>query len=458
VTGLGVPRPRSAPEPDRRFDVVVVGGRVSGCAMAIHLRRQGLRVAVVDRDEASSDALSTHVVQDLGLFAELGVLQDVLAAGAPPLLVNSLRVDGADISVAHPDNPWLCPRRITLDAALSSAAERAGAVMLTQASVIGLLRTGERVSGVTVQHRDGMQEHLHARVVVGADGRNSTVARMVGARKYDVVPAERTAVWSYYRGLPLPEAFFFARRGRDLVVAAPCDQGLTMVAAQPPLDDDRDWRDRALLEQVAGELVGPLRGVLRRAEPASELRSVRRMDGYFRDAAGPGWALVGDAGHFKDVVIGQGICDALRQARSLSTCLAARLLDPDRLDAELRAWWRRRDDDARPIYWLAQDMGRVQPSVLDHSLSHVLAGAPRHRRHLQEVFSRKRPVRSVVGPAVLAQALARAAVSAEVSRADLQASVMAAVRRERERRSADRRPEFMRRREAGTQQLGLQGR
>jgi 2-polyprenyl-6-methoxyphenol hydroxylase-like FAD-dependent oxidoreductase len=423
----------------RRHDVVVVGGRVAGCALGVHLARAGLSVAIVERERVLGDTLSTHTLQDLGLLAELGALDDVLASGAPPLVATRLTVDGIDLSAAHPRHPRLCVRRSWLDGALARAAVAAGATMLTGTSVVGLIRDRERVTGVTIQSAHGGRRDLRAALVVGADGRNSTVARLVGSVKYDIAPNERTGYWRYYAGLPMPAEFHLTRRGRDLALAAPCDHGLTLVAAQPPLDDDRDWRDPALLEAVAGDLIGPLRGVLRNAEPVGEVRAVRRMDGFFREAAGPGWVLVGDAGHFKDVVVGQGICDAMRQARSLARAVGPNLGDGELLDAALRAWWLERDADARPMYWFSQDLGRVETSVLEHEVLRVVSRSPRHRRNFHEVLEHRRPPRHVVGSAVAGQAVATAALRSSISGTDLRAALATALRRERERRNSERR-------------------
>lgn len=425
----------------QRFDVVIVGGRVAGCAMAIRLARSGLSVALIERDPVPSETLSTHLIQDVSLFEELGVLREVMACGAPPLREVTIHLEDADLSAATVDRPWLCLRRISLDAVLHRAARDAGTEMFEETAVVSALWSGGRVSGVVAQRRDGTRFALSARLVVGADGRNSTVARLVGAERYDVRPNERTAYWGYFAGIPMPNVFHLARRGRDMILSAPCDDGMTLVAAQPPLDDDRDWRDPSVLVSVASQLVGPLRGTLDEAKLMGGMRSVRRMDGFFRAGAGPGWALVGDAGHFKDIVVGQGICDALRQARGLSRCLTKESLrDPARLDAALNSWWRERDADARPMSWLAQDLGRVETTVLDHELLRVLAGSTRYRRHLQEVLARRRPPAHVVGRAVQSHALARAAL--HTSRADLRDAVAGALGRERDRLSIGRRATF----------------
>jgi 2-polyprenyl-6-methoxyphenol hydroxylase-like FAD-dependent oxidoreductase len=87
------------------------------------------------------------------------------------------------------------------------------------------------------------------------------------------------------------------------------------------------------------------------------------LTGFFRPSAGPGWALVGDAGHFKDPTAGQGISDALRQSESLAATIAPALDGDHRtLDDAIRDWWRRRDDDAWEMYWFAHDMGAPGPT------------------------------------------------------------------------------------------------
>jgi 2-polyprenyl-6-methoxyphenol hydroxylase-like FAD-dependent oxidoreductase len=93
--------------------------------------------------------------------------------------------------------------------------------------VTGLVKDGGRVSGVRIR-TNGSEGELRARLVVGADGRNSTVADLVGARKYNVVPHERFCYWSFFEGADLsPEpTLVFHRRGERFVIACPCDNGL----------------------------------------------------------------------------------------------------------------------------------------------------------------------------------------------------------------------------------------
>jgi 2-polyprenyl-6-methoxyphenol hydroxylase-like FAD-dependent oxidoreductase len=88
-----------------------------------------------------------------------------------------------------------------------------------------------------------------------------------------------------------------------------------------------------------------------------------KWHGYFRQTAGPGWVLIGDAGHFKDFTPAQGIADALRQAERLAETLPDDLADRQSVDVAIQRWWRWRDHDAHPMYWFATDMGAPGPST-----------------------------------------------------------------------------------------------
>ena len=252
--------------------------------------------------------------------------------------------------------------------------------------------------------------------------------------------SERDAYWRYYRGLAVPEVFYFARRGPDIILTAACEQGLTLIVSQPPRNDGIDWRDRRQLEDVAGRLVPPLRSAFATAEPVGDVHTVRRMEGYFRQAAGPGWVLVGDSGHFKDVVVGQGICDALRQSRSMTSRVPAAISDPARLDAAMQTWWTERDFDAKPMYWLSQDLCRVEPTVVDRELWATLAATARNRRNMHDVFAHRLPAGRIAGRSVQLQATVRATLRTSVSFPDLVAGIGAGIARDRDRMSADRRP------------------
>jgi len=324
------------------------------------LARRGLSVCVVDRAQFPSETPSTHVIQPCGVqvLHELGVLDAVLAAGAVPLDSLTMVIDDdvhIDATLEESDDlqSSLCVRRVTLDALLVDAAAAAGADVRTGTRVTGLIREGGRVTGV--QTAAGP---IYGQLVVGADGRHSTVASQVGAREYHVAPAGKMFAWAYFDGVRNREGrAWIGRKGPRGFLAGPTDGDLYMAAigidmtAQAEFHADRD------ANFTAGLRAWPeLADVLADGHRVGPIRVLTNWYGYFRDAAGPGWVLLGDAGHFKDPTPGQGIGDAFRQARRLAPAIEDGLGNTNP-DVATQRWWQWRDDDAYEMYWFASDMG-----------------------------------------------------------------------------------------------------
>ncbi|MHC9292420.1 NAD(P)/FAD-dependent oxidoreductase [Mycobacterium sp. LTG2003] len=342
------------------FDVVIVGARCAGSPLAVMLARQGLSVCVVDKARFPSETPSTHVIQPCGLevLERIGALDAVLGTGAVPLdrftLVNEdVRIDGK-LDPAIFSRSGLCVRRLTLDEVLVDTAATAGADVRTGVKTTGLLTAGKRVVGVETERGP-----IRARLVVGADGRQSTVAAAIGVPEYLTTTGGRVPAWAYFEGVAEREGRLrLARIGEHAYLASPADSGLYMacIADGAGLGVDRDAGFDARIAgwpELADLLVGS-----RRVGP---IRVMTKWHGYFRQAAGPGWVLLGDAGHFKDFTPAQGIADALRQAERLAETLPADLADHRAVDAATQRWWRWRDHDALPMYWLATDMGKPGP-------------------------------------------------------------------------------------------------
>lgn len=348
-----------------QFDVVVVGARCAGSPLAAMLARRGLRVCLIDRAEFPSETLSTHVIQPCGVavLGRLGVLDAALAAGAAPLtrltlVTHDVRLD-AEFDVERFGAPGLCIRRIALDHLLVEAAASAGAEVRTGTRATALIQEDGRVDGVETD-----QGALRARLVVGADGRRSTVAHLTGAAEYHVAPPGRMFAWAYFEGVADPEARLrFARLGDLAFVACPTDSGLYMAAVCPSWGDRNTFLADRESNFTAGVRVWPeLADLLAGATRIGPIRVMTDWHGYFREAAGPGWALVGDAGNFKDPAPAQGIADALRQAEHLANAVETGLGGAAGIDDELRRWWRWRDQDADEMHWFATDMGAAGAS------------------------------------------------------------------------------------------------
>ncbi|MGH3557997.1 MAG: NAD(P)/FAD-dependent oxidoreductase [Mycobacterium sp.] len=393
------------------FDVAIVGARCAGSPLAMMLARQGLRVCLLDRARFPSDTPSTHMIQSCGvqMLDQLGLLDRILAAGAVPLdrlsLVNDdVRID-ATVDQALSAHPALCVRRVTLDELLVDAAGAAGAEVRTGSRVTQLITDDGQVTGV-----DTSSGPIHAQLVVGAYGRHSTVASCVGAGEYHVAPPGKMPAWAYFEGVDNREGRArFGRRADVGFLAGPTDGDLYMAAIAIDMANQAEFhRNRDANFSAAIRAWPELADLLAGGRRVGPIRVLTNWHGYFRQAAGPGWVLVGDAGQFKDPAPGQGIADAFRQAEKLAKAIVDGLGNTS-LDAAAQRWWRWRDDDAYEMYWYARDMGA--PGVASPLITRLLRdiGAdPEATRTLLRVMNQEVRPSQLFTRARLARTAARA--------------------------------------------------
>src|ERR1700704_6112718 len=171
------------------YDALIVGARVAGATVAARLAQQGRKVLLVDRDDFPSDTISTHAMafNAVDSLRRLGVLDRIEAAGFRRIFRHRTWVD--DICIEAPAGPpgsySIAPRRIVLDQILLDRAVECGAELRQRARVDGLLVESGAVVGAVLQHIGGEKREVRARVVVGADGKQSQVAQWAGAEKYE---------------------------------------------------------------------------------------------------------------------------------------------------------------------------------------------------------------------------------------------------------------------------------
>jgi menaquinone-9 beta-reductase len=372
------------------FDVVVVGARCAGAPLATMLANADLRVCLVDRDRFPSDTLSTHAIQPVGVqvLERIGVL-DALLKLAPPIVRGRMIFDDAvaviDDIVDITGAPVLSVRRTALDEILVRRAEAAGADVRTATTVTGLIHEGGRVAGVTTTNGE-----LRAPLVVGADGTRSAIARMVGASEYHPTANGRLFMWSYYEADPTAGEMWIGKLDDHAYLVTPTDSGLTLVGACPSIAR----RDEARADRVdvyeSGVRAWPeLHEGVAGARRQGPVYTMANLQGFFRQSAGPGWVLVGDAGHFKDPTPGQGIADALRQAERLAREIVRALGGGHgSVDEILRRWWHWRDEDAWEMYWFAHDLGAAGPTPpLRREIQRRVAADPELTKATARVFN-----------------------------------------------------------------------
>ncbi|WP_158891422.1 NAD(P)/FAD-dependent oxidoreductase [Amycolatopsis anabasis] len=406
-----------------KTEVIVVGARCAGSAAAIALATAGRRVIALDSARFPADTLSTHLLWPSGLaeLRALGALAGVQALGAPPLSLALAGGAGQEIRTGYPPvdgiDHGMCVRRSGLDMALVDTARRAGAEVREGVKVTELLWDGGRVAGVRYSERGGETGEIRASLVIGADGRRSTVARLAGAAApYRSAPSGRACFFAYWHDTR-PEWRHIAaqwRAGPQLGTAFPCDDGLVLCLLQPPAEDAPRFRggnaEAAYRATIAD--IPPLAARLAGCTLVGKVRSATGIESYFRRSSGPGWALPGDAGHFKDPVTAQGIRDALRYGRLLGETAAPVLDDPAALDQRLLDWERAREHDCLDVYQWTNTLARGEPmNALETELYRYAQRHPPVARKMLEVFSRvRRPAEFLSLPQTLlltARALTR---------------------------------------------------
>ncbi len=344
------------------YDAVIVGGRCAGATLAAQLARGGWQVLMVDRDQLGSDTLSTHLVfpNTLARLEELGVLARLRRDHQLRPVLFRMRLLGRELGgaftpVAGHDR-CMGIRRPALDRALAAEAIAAGAHARYGEKVKRLIGAGSEadpVAGVVLE--DG--EQIRARWVFGADGRASTVARSLGLEKVNVLAGEMSMLISYWHGLPATDYATLAIAAGSGVSWWPCEDGADLLVTFGGAEHtrgDSDARERAHMdclrsfpspidfEWIEGaERIGQIQ-----AAPETMLR------GFYRQAEGPGWGLLGDAGHFKHPGSAQGISDAIEQAIHLAQELATG-------DREPGSYSRWRDQRAAGFYEWSFTFGRL---------------------------------------------------------------------------------------------------
>jgi flavin-dependent dehydrogenase len=339
------------------YDAIIVGARCAGAATAMLLARRGHRVLLVDRATFPSDLPHCHFLHCRGpaRLKRWGLLGRVAATGAPPITSVSsdygdfplrdrgIMVDGTPLGYG--------PRRRALDQILLDAAVEAGAELRTGFAVQDYIGDGERITGIRGRVAAGRTSVAeHARVTIGADGRNSRLARTVEAPTYEELPPLTCWYFSYWSGIPDP-GLQVHLRGRRLLLAFPADAGLVAVFAAWPA---------SLLPQVRNDIPRHFMDVVDAVpELGEQVRAGRQEDRFYgasdlpnflRRPYGPGWALVGDAGCHKDPFLALGMSDALRDAELLTNALDEALTGLLPIEAALAGYHRKRDRSTLPDY------------------------------------------------------------------------------------------------------------
>lgn len=315
-----------------RYDVVIAGARCAGASTAMLLARMGLQVLVVDPLRYGSDTLSTHALMRGGVLQlrRWGLLDTIRKSGAPPISSTTFHYGEETIAVPIKRRDGVdalyAPRRTVLDTTLVDAARRAGAEVVHGQSVVDVVRDDDgRVTGARIAGPDRRVAEVLADTVVGADGIHSRVARSLGVGYDRTLPHAAASIYGYCRNLGIDGYHWFYHRGVS-IGTIPTNDGEACVFVLVPSDEFGARRGRGLeplfhdsLRRVSTELAEAVAASSR----GLKLRAFPGTGGFLRRATGPGWALVGDAGYFRDPITAHGITDALRESELFARALVS---------------------------------------------------------------------------------------------------------------------------------------
>jgi flavin-dependent dehydrogenase len=358
---------------DESYDAIVVGARCAGSPTAMLLARKGYRVLLLDKATFPSDTMSTHLVHPPGVAAldRWGLLERLEATGCPP--VETYSFDFGPLTISGSPQPIdgiaraYCPRRTVLDQILADAAVEAGAELRESFTVDQILASDGTVTGIRGHAKGGAAVTEHAKVVIGADGRHSLVAKTVKPEAYNERRSHLAMYYAYWSGLPIAGFDTFIRTdNRRGWAAATTHDDLTVLPFGWPVEEFK--ANRGDIEGnflAAMELAPEFAEKVHAATRESKFIGSAELPGYFRKPFGPGWALLGDAGYHKNPITAMGINDAFRDAELVAGAIDDAFEGRRSYDEGMTDYQQTRDREAGPVYEFTDDFAQLQPPPPD---------------------------------------------------------------------------------------------
>jgi flavin-dependent dehydrogenase len=349
-----------------QYDAIVVGARCAGSPTAMLLAQKGHRVLVVDRASFPSDTVSTHVIHAPGVaaLARWGLLDEVAASGCPA--IESYSFDFGPFTIAGRPQPQdgistaYAPRRTDLDKVLEDAAARAGAEVRERFTVEELVFEDGAVVGIRGRGEGGQTVVERARVVIGADGRNSNVARAVQPEQYNEKPQLLWGYYTYWSDLPV-DGFETVVRPERGWAAAPTSEGLTMLVVGWPQAEATTYKADVEANYLKTLDLAPAFAARVRDATRQDRFTGGGVPNFFRKPFGPGWSLVGDAGYTRDPITAQGITDAFRDAELCAAALDETFAGKRSFDDAMAGYQQTRDSQVLPIYEFTTMLATLEP-------------------------------------------------------------------------------------------------
>src|SRR5215218_199060 len=373
------------------YDAIVVGARCAGSPTAMLLARKGYRVLLLDKASFPSDTMSTHLVHPPGVAAldRWDLLERLEATGCPS--VENYSFDFGPLTISGSPQPiegiahGYCPRRTVLDQLLVDAAVEAGTELREGFTVDEIVASDGTVTGIRGHAKGGAAVTERAKVVIGADGKHSLVAKTVKPEQYNERRSHLAMYYAYWSGLPVGGFDTTVRaEHRRGWAAIPTHDDLTVLPFGWPVEEFKANRS-----DVEGNFFAAMDHAPEFAEKVhaatreSKFVGSVELPGYFRKPFGPGWALLGDAGYHKNPITAMGINDAFRDAELVADALDDAFSGRRPYGEAMADYQRTRDRDALPVYEFTDDFAQLRPPPPE---TQQLLGAMRGNQEAMDGF------------------------------------------------------------------------
>lgn len=228
-------------------------------------------------------------------------------------------------------------------------------------AVQALIWEGDQMVGVRGAVGHGAPLEERARIVVGADGMRSLVAKAVQAPAYNERPSLSCAYYTYWEGVQTAGGEMYGRPDRSIGIWPTSDGQVVIYLGMPHREFARFRTDVDGNFMRVMEAVPQVAERLRVGRRAGRIFGTGELPNFFRKPYGPGWALVGDAGYHRDSITGQGMSDAFRSAEMLSDALHAAWSGGRPIESALAGYEQQRNEAVMPMYELTCQIASFGP-------------------------------------------------------------------------------------------------
>ncbi|MCK6259454.1 FAD-dependent monooxygenase [Fictibacillus sp. KIGAM418] len=353
------------------YDLIIVGARCSGASLAIFLGRLGYNILLVDRATHVGPTLSTHIIGEVDVYQHLRIEKRMNSSGAPFLTRFRVNVDShlfeSDLIVTE---RAMSVRRELLDSYLMEEVKKLPNIKVELAiNIKDVIKSNEKITGVIGIDENGNEKRYQGKVVVGADGRNSTIASLTNARIEQQSSIDELAVlYGYFSGIqPLPVGTIEWYWTKDsIAICNPIDGGKHCIAFMFHPSNFKSWCNVDEFSCKISKL-NMLSPRITNLSLEGNLKGIKRINSYVKNTHGEGWVLVGDASANIHPISGVGIDNAICTSEVLAIQLDKYLRNQESWTDVMTEYKKYRDERIYPQFYASQKTQALHKTAITES-------------------------------------------------------------------------------------------